>query len=65
MLPEPKKPHVSGRREWWEWLLLSSTMTGFVLLFIACSLIMLPEMPESTKSFLLAAFACVALLQSS
>jgi hypothetical protein len=62
MLPK-KAAHAHGR-QWWEWVSLDSTKTGILLFFIACSLIMLPEMPESTKSLLLAAFACVALLNS-
>ena len=64
MMPAPKA-HASGRTDVWELLFLHSTRTATLLLFIALSLILLPEMPESTKSFLLAAFACVALLQSS
>lgn len=39
-----------------------STYAGAVLLFIACTLILAPEMPPDLKDFFMVAFACVALL---
>jgi hypothetical protein len=63
-----KPNNVSGSGYWERGLLLcslSSTHAGALLLFIASSLIALPAMQESAKSFLLVVFACVALLQSS
>lgn len=39
-----------------------STYAGVVLLFIACTLISMPEMPPDLKDFFMVAFACVALL---
>ena len=44
-------------------LLNPNIHTGALLLFIACTLIALPEMPERTKSVLLVAFACVAMIR--
>ena len=64
MIATPKQtPHVSGSG--WEWTAKSSTHASALLLFIAFTLIALPEISENSKSFLLAVFACVALLQSN
>lgn len=41
---------------------LPSTYAGMALLLIASALILLPEMPPTSKDFLMVAFACVALL---
>ena len=57
--------HLPGR-EWMglakKWMSMPSTYAGVVLLFIASTLISLPEMPPNAKDFLMVAFACVALL---
>jgi hypothetical protein len=47
----------------WAWR--SSTHAGALLLLVALPLMALPELPEATKSVLLVAFACVAMLQAS
>jgi hypothetical protein len=47
----------------WAWR--SSTYAGALLLLVALPLMALPELPEATKSVLLVAFACVAMLQAS
>ena len=39
-----------------------STYAGVILLFIAFTLILAPEMPPDLKDFFMVAFACVALL---
>ena len=41
---------------------IPSTYAGIILLFIALSLISMPEMPSNLKDFLMVSFACVALL---
>jgi hypothetical protein len=55
-----------GRRGWgvklMEMAAAPSTYAGAALLFIACTLILAPEMPPDLKDFFMVAFACVALL---
>ena len=46
------------------WAARGSTHAGALLFLIALPLMLLPEMPEKTKSVLLVAFAGVAMLQS-
>ncbi len=57
--------HLPGR-QWMirakKWMSMPSTYAGVVLLFIASTLISLPEMPPTAKDFLMVAFVCVALL---
>jgi hypothetical protein len=69
---KPTHKQTASGRGWRERVFIETFMeirgqrmyTAVILLFITCALIVLPEMPENVKSFLLAAFACVALLQS-
>ena len=41
---------------------MPSTYAGLALLFIASTLMFMPEMPSDTKDFLMVSFACIALL---
>lgn len=63
-----KAPHNPGREQKEKapsCVVHTELVTGSLLLFISISLIALPEMHEDARSFMLAAFACVALLQGN
>lgn len=58
------KQGISGREKRRDWNFYNTiAIPASLLLFVACSLIAMPEIQENVKSFLLTAFTCVALLQ--
>jgi hypothetical protein len=62
--PRPQAK-LAARFDAYALLMSPNAHAGLLLLFIAGSLIALPEIPERTKSVLLVAFACVAMIRRS
>ena len=55
-------PHITNWESIQTLATTPSTYSGAVMLFIALTLISMPDMPSNTKDFLMVAFACTALM---